>query len=173
MENRIDLIKENSNSFLTFYVGEELYASHVANILSILEVPRLTKVPECPDFITGVMNYREAVLPVVDMRIKFGMLPTKKTNSTCVLAIDIENHKEIIKTGVLVDAVGEVTQLDASKIMPVPAIDDFRNSDFIYGMVDNGDQLIMLLDINLILTKKEIRQVNKQLKTINEVEVKS
>ena len=57
MDSRIDLIKENSNSFLTYYVGDELYASHVANIISILEVPRLTKIPECPDFITGIINF--------------------------------------------------------------------------------------------------------------------
>ena len=173
MENRIDFIRENSNSFLTYYVGEELYASHVANIISILEVPRLTKIPDSPGFVAGVMNFRDAVLPVVDLRIKFNMPPVKKTISSCVLVIDAENHNEIIKTGLLVDAVGEVARIDGAKIMPLPAIDDFKNSDFIYGMVEKGNQPILLLDVNLILSKKEINQVNRHLQTVNEVEVKS
>ena len=91
--------KANTSSYLSFKLGEEIFASNVGKVLNILELVRITEVPQSPPYIKGVINLRGDVLPVVDTRIKFGLSPIEIATHTCILVIDIHLDGESIKIG--------------------------------------------------------------------------
>ena len=100
------------NSYLSFKLGDELFAVNVGKVLNILEMTRITKVPNSPEYMKGVINLRGSVLPVIDMRVKFGLELTEETVNTCILVLDIEIDNESVKVGALVDAVSEVLEIE-------------------------------------------------------------
>lgn len=101
--NKIENIQETSKSYLSFQIGEELFATHVAHVNNIIEVPKITDVPNTPDYFKGVLNLRGAVLPVIDTRVKLNMPPAEFTQLTCVLVLEINHNNTIIQVGALVD----------------------------------------------------------------------
>jgi purine-binding chemotaxis protein CheW len=145
-----------SESYLTFRVGEELFAANVANVMEILELPKITKVPKSPPFMRGVMNLRGNVLPVIDTRLKFGLEQVNDTVHSCimVLHVEIEQHKVVV--GALVDAVQEVVEIDPSAIQPPPSIGSKYKTEFINGMYNLHDRLIMLLNVDRVFRSHEI-----------------
>lgn len=154
MENDKD---EKIISYLTFKLGDELFASNVAKVLNILELTKITKVPKAPSFMKGVINLRGDVLPVVDTRIKFGMGETQFTPSTCILVLIIEFEGETIHLGALVDSVQEVLEIEDKEILAPPSIGSSYRSDFIVGVVEHEEDFIMLLDVEKVFTDVELQ----------------
>ncbi|MCG8411943.1 MAG: chemotaxis protein CheW [Bacteroidales bacterium] len=144
------------NSYLSFFLGEEEFATHVNKVLNILEMTEITEVPKSPDYMKGVINLRGTVLPVIDTRIKFGMTPTEYTNNTCIVVMEVEMDGEIVQIGALVDSVQAVLELDDSQIQPPPSIGSKYKSEFIYGMAKNEEKFIMLLDMERVFSSDEI-----------------
>jgi purine-binding chemotaxis protein CheW len=147
---------EATKSFLSFKLAEEHFAIEVVKIMEILEVPKITKVPQAPDFLKGVVNLRGGVLPVIDARIKFGMVPIEMTVETCILVLSIELNEETITVGALVDSVSEVFEMEERHIQPSPSIGARYSTDFIKGMIKEKDQFMMLLDIDKVFTSNDI-----------------
>lgn len=143
-------------SYLTFKLGRESFASNVSKVLNILEMPQITEVPQTPKYMVGVMNLRGEVLPVIDSRIKFGMEPTTITSNTCILVLEIENENSKIKIGAMVDSVDEVLEITESEIKPSPTIGTNYNTDFIIGMVMQKESFIMILDMERVFSSDEI-----------------
>jgi purine-binding chemotaxis protein CheW len=166
MKERIEEIKNDSNSYLSFRIGNEYFAAHVAQIINIVEVPKITKVPHSPEYMLGVMNLRGAVLPVIDTRIKFGMPPSEISSGTCILVVDFCTKQEVFQGGIMVDAVSEVMEIDSSQIMPTPNGGDISTVDFIYGICSIDDYLLMLLDIDLLISTKEIALMKEKINKI-------
>ncbi len=135
------------NSYLSFNMNEEVFGVNVASVLSILELPKITKIPQAPDYIKGMINLRGEVLPVVDFHVKLGMPATEITTNTCILVIEIIVNDETLKCGIMVDTVNEVYEIEADKILPPPTIGNSFRSDFIEGIYRNGESLIMLVNI--------------------------
>lgn len=155
MENFIKI-----NSYLTFRLGEEIFAASVGNVLNILEVLKITKVPMAPEYMKGVINLRGEVLPVVDVKVKFGMEETTFTGNTCILVLIIESiDGQTIHLGALVDSVQEVLEIETSSILPPPSIGSAYHSDFITGIVSHEGNFIMILDVEKIFTTDEIVQL--------------
>jgi Chemotaxis signal transduction protein len=144
------------NSFLTFKIDEEIYAANVSKVLSILELTKITKIPRTPDYIRGVINLRGTVLPIVDLRIKFGLSPTEFTSNTCILVLEITMESTIVKIGALVDAVQEVLELEDNDIMPAPNFGAKFKSEFIDGMYKAENSFIMILNMDMIFTHDEL-----------------
>ena len=144
------------NSFLSFKLGEETFASNVGKVLNILEMMKITKVPKAPNYMKGVVNLRGIVLPVIDARLKFGMTPIELTTNTCILVLDVKVDEEEVKVGAIVDSVEEVLELNEEDIQPPPNIGSKYKSDFIYGMAKSGEEFIMLLDMDKIFSTDEI-----------------
>ena len=144
------------NSYLSFNLGEEEFATHVGKVLNILEMTKITEVPKAPDYMKGVINLRGTVLPVVDTRIKFGMAPTEYTNNTCIVVMEIEMDGDIVQVGALVDSVQAVLEVENSQIQPPPSIGSKYKSEFIYGMVKVDEKFIMLLDMEKVFSTDEI-----------------
>ena len=147
--------------YLTFKLGDEVFGVDVAQIREILDYIKITKVPQTPDFMCGVINLRGNVVPVIDMRLKFGLERTNTTVDTCIVVVEVELEGEKTILGALVDSVQEVFELDPEDIEPAPRIGIKLNIDFIKGMGKRDDNFIILLNIDKIFTSEEISVIEK------------
>lgn len=148
-------LTEATISFLSFRLGDELFAASVGKVLEILEIPKITKVPRSPDFIRGVINLRGNVLPVIDTRTKFGLPSVSDTVNSCILVLTIALEGSIITVGAVVDAVQEVIEIEGDSIQAVPSVGSRYKTEFIDGMVKLNDQFIMILNLDRVFTSEE------------------
>jgi purine-binding chemotaxis protein CheW len=145
-----------TNSYLTFKIEDEVFAANVSKVLSILELSKITKLPRTPEYIRGVINLRGTVLPIVDLRIKFGLTPTEFTSNTCILVLEINIENTSVKLGALVDSVQEVLEIEDKDILAPPNIGTKFQSDFIEGMFKAENSFIMILSMDMIFTHDEL-----------------
>lgn len=155
------------DSYLTFKLGEESFAANVSKVLNILEMVKITKVPKAPVYMKGVINLRGSVLPLIDTRIKFSMGETPITNNTCILVLEIDMDGENIQVGAMVDAVQEVLEIKDKEILPAPKIGTTYKNEFIEGMAKNGEEFIMILNMDLIFSTEELIELKETSKTKN------
>ena len=146
----------DTRQYLTFKLGEEVFALEVANVREILEFIPITKVPRTPDFMTGVINLRGSVVPVTDMRLKFGMSETEKTVNTCIIVVEVNIEGEKALLGALVDSVQEVFELEAQQIEPPPRLGLGMKTEFIEGMGKRDNQFVIILDIDKVFSADEL-----------------
>jgi purine-binding chemotaxis protein CheW len=147
--------------YLTFKLDEEIFALDVAKVREILEESSITKVPQTPDFMRGVINLRGSVVPVIDLRLKFGMSATERTVNTCIIVAEVELEEETIVLGALADSVQEVIEMEPSQIEAAPHIGTRLNTDFIKGMGKHDNRFIMILDIDRVFTGAELKSVTE------------
>jgi len=148
-----------TNSYLTFKLGEEEFGAHVSQVLNILEMTKITEVPKTPEYMKGVINLRGMVLPVIDTRTKFRMPETEYTNNTCIIVMDIENGNDTIHIGAIVDEVVSVIEIEENQIEPPPSIGNKYKSEFIYGMAKVDDNFIMLIDMQKVISADELTEI--------------
>jgi purine-binding chemotaxis protein CheW len=151
----MDSTETESRQYLTFRLAEETFAVDVAKVREILDFVAITKVPQTPDFMRGVINLRGSVVPVVDMKLKFGMEPTEKTVNTCIIVLEVIIENETTIVGALADSVQEVVELDPSQIEPPPRIGMKLSIDFIQGMGKLNDAFVIILDTDKIFSFDE------------------
>ena len=149
-----------SNSYLTFKLGEEEFGAHVSQVLNILEMTRITGVPQTPDYMKGVINLRGMVLPVIDTRIKFGLPETEYTSNTCIIVMDLDLDGDTVNIGAIVDEVLSVIEIEEDQIEPPPSIGNRYKSEFIDGMAKADDNFVMLLDMQKVLSNEEITELS-------------
>ncbi|MBI5656074.1 MAG: chemotaxis protein CheW [Geobacter sp.] len=147
--------------YLTFKLDDETFAVDVAKVREILDFSTVTKVPQTPDFMRGVINLRGSVVPVVDMRLKFGMSETEKTVDTCIIVMEITLDNETAVVGALADSVQEVLELEPENIEPAPRIGTKLNTDFLIGMGKQNETFIMILNIDKVFTLDELSAVSE------------
>jgi purine-binding chemotaxis protein CheW len=145
-----------TTQYLTFKLEEEVFAVDVAKIREILDFTLATKVPGTPEFMRGVINVRGNVVPVVDMRLKFGLSMTEKTVDTCIVVMEIAVEEDKTILGALVDSVQEVFELEANQIEPPPRIGSRWRTEFIKGIGKRNDELIIILDIDRVFSSTEL-----------------
>jgi purine-binding chemotaxis protein CheW len=153
--------QNQTESYLSFKLGKETFAVHVSKVLEILEIPLITEVPQSPHYMTGVINLRGNVLPVIDSRKKFGMTSTEFTVNTCIAVISVEVNNEQITIGALIDEVQEVMEINKEDIHPSPSIGSKYRSEFIEGMVKIEERFIMILNIDELFSSEEIALVQE------------
>jgi purine-binding chemotaxis protein CheW len=147
-----------TTQYLTFKLGEEIFALEVAKVREILDFPTVTKVPNTPDFMRGVINLRGGVVPVIDLRLKFGFAQTEKTVNTCIIVVEVSLRGETTILGALSDSVQEVFDLEPDQIEPAPKIGTQLKSDFIKGIGKRKNNFIIILDIDKIFSADELEQ---------------
>jgi len=150
-ENKIS----ESNQYLTFNLGEEEFAVEIGKVREVLDYTNITKVPKTPEFLRGVINLRGNVVPVIDLRLNLDMSPIVKTVDTCIVIVEVGTENEILHVGALTDSVQEVIDIDPTQIEPPPKLGTKLNTDFIRGMGKRGDNFIMILDIDKVLSIEE------------------
>lgn len=167
---RIDAIKENSNSFLTFSLGKEFFAVHVAHINQIIEVGEIFELPNVAGYVKGILNQQGRVLPVVDTRVKFKLAPIEITPLTNILVMEFGVGDEILPVGALVDGVHEVVEIKSEQIMPPPSINGAQEVKmYIDGIVNLNDKFTMLLNVNKFFQLDELDQFPASAVTISKV----
>jgi len=148
--------------YLTFKLGDEVFALDVAKVREILEYTGITKVPQTPPFMRGVINLRGSVVPVVDLRLKFGMSATERAVNTCIIVVEVCMEDETIILGALADSVQEVVEMEPGQIEAAPHIGTRLNTEFIKGMGKLDNRFIMILDIDKVFTNDELETVQGQ-----------
>jgi purine-binding chemotaxis protein CheW len=148
-----------TTQYLTFKLDEEIFALDVAKVREILEESSITKVPQTPEFMRGVINLRGSVVPVIDLRLKFGMSRTEKTVNTCIIVVEVQLEDEVIVLGALADSVQEVIEMEPAQIEAAPHIGSRLNTDFIKGMGKVDGRFIMILDIDRVFSSDELVSV--------------
>jgi purine-binding chemotaxis protein CheW len=144
------------SQYLTFFLGGEEYAVGILRVKEILAYDTLTRVPDTPGFIRGVMNLRGSVVPVVDLGIRFAIGETAITKSTCVVILEVELEGEITVVGVMADAVSQVVELADDQIEPPPALGTTIRVEYLKGLGQSGRKFVMILDVDRILSKGEL-----------------
>ena len=141
--------------YITFKLGDESFAINVAQVREVLELPQITKVPTAPAYMRGVVNVRGKAIPVVDLRLKFGLPPAPDTVNSRIVVLELELDGETTVVGGIADSVHEVIELESGQINPPPRIAMRWRTELIQGMGRRGDEFIIILDINQVFSSEE------------------
>jgi purine-binding chemotaxis protein CheW len=139
------------DKYLTFVIGKEDYGIEIRFVTEIIGIQSITKVPDMPSYVKGVINLRGKVIPVMDVRLRFGVEERPYDDRTCIVVININEQP----VGLIVDRVLEVLDIPGSEIEPPPRMRKGRGNRFIQGMGKVGDQVKILLDANKLLFNEE------------------
>ncbi|MBI5640134.1 MAG: chemotaxis protein CheW [Nitrospirae bacterium] len=150
------ICREETTQYLTFRLDEEIFAIDISQVREVLDLTTVTRIPRTPDFMRGVINLRGNVVPVVDMRLKFGMPMTEKTVNTCIIIVEIAAEGGSAVLGALADSVQEVIDLESEQIESVPKFGTALEVECIKGMGKRDGRFIMILDIDRIFSDGEI-----------------
>ncbi len=148
--------EEATSKYLTFGLGDETYGVVIMKVQEIIGIMPVTKVPNTPKNVRGVINLRGKVIPVVDLRLKFHLEAKEDTNRTCIIVMQVERTDGTVIMGLIVDEVCEVVDLPSSSIEPAPSFGTQVNTEFIIGMGKLGDKVVTLLDMDRVLTQNEM-----------------
>ncbi len=141
------------DSYLTFKLGNETFAANVAHVLHILGIPEITKMPNSPDYVLGVMNLRGQVLPVIDPHPRFKIEPQQITKDSCIIVMDISHNDDHFQLGSLVDSVQEVIEIKEEEILPPPELGAQFNSKYIEGVIHHGEKFILILNVTQVFSE--------------------
>jgi len=142
--------------FLTFGLGDDVFAIDVIKAREVLDFSGVTRVPQTPEYMLGVINLRGSVVPVIDMRLKFGMAEREKTRDSCIIVVEVYVDDEPVTVGALADSVQEVMDMQAGQIEPPPRIGTKLNTEFIRGMGNLGEKFVIILDIDRVFSADEL-----------------
>lgn len=148
-----------SRQYVTFCLGAELFGVEVTRAREILSMVTVTKVPQTPDYLLGVINLRGQVVPVIDLRVKLGLPATEATRESCIIVMEVQVDGDILTVGGLVDAVFEVLELHDNQIEPPPRMGMKLKTEFIHGMGKVEEQFIILLNIDQVFSDEELALV--------------
>lgn len=143
--------------YLTFNLADEYYGVDILKVQEIKGYTTVTRIPNTPDYLKGVLNLRGTIVPIVDLRMKFGMGITEPTSFTVVVVVNVRNRV----MGFLVDAVSDVLDLNAKNIQPPPELGSAVDINFVAGIGNANDRLVTLLDIDRVLTEDEVKAVEE------------
>lgn len=145
-----------AGKYLTFTLGGEVYGLEILKVQEIIGMMPVTRVPRVPDYMRGVINLRGKVIPVVELRRKFGLETKEDTERTCIVVVQVHASYGQITMGTIVDEVREVVDVNANQIEPPPAFGAQVDTTFILGMGKLGDRVVMLLDADRVLSATEL-----------------
>jgi purine-binding chemotaxis protein CheW len=152
---------QETQQYLTFMLGGEVFAIGILHIKEIIEYGHLTTVPMMPAFIRGVINLRGAVVPVVDLASRFGGKPGQVTRRSCIIILELEVEEETQVIGVVVDAVNEVLEIAGADIEPPPSFGTRIRTDFIAGMGKVQERFVIILNVNKVLSADELALIGQ------------
>ncbi len=161
MNETINATTMKAGKYLTFTLADEEYGIGILKVKEINGMIPITSVPRTPDFVKGVINLRGKVIPVIDLRLKFGMPAIDYTDRTCIIVVEIDANDMTIQIGIVVDAVSEVLNIKEEEIENAPSFGTSINMDYILGMAKIDSGVKILLDIDKVLSAKEIQVLGK------------
>lgn len=150
-----------AGKYLTFRLAEEEYGLEILKVQEIIQMQAVTKVPRTPDYVRGVINLRGKVIPVIDLRKKFGIASVDDTEQTCIIVVQISQGEQKIVMGIIIDEVKEVLDIKAENIEETPSFGASIDTQFILGMGKIGNNVKILLDIDKVMSSKELTEIRK------------
>jgi purine-binding chemotaxis protein CheW len=157
----VGAVAAKAGKYLTFKLGAEEYGLEILKVQEIIKMMDITKVPRTPEFVRGVINLRGKVIPVVDLRLKFNMEAKAATEKTCVIVVQVAHAGGRVTMGTIVDEVSEVVDIVGEQIEPAPEFGTTVDTDFILGMGKVAKKVVMLLDIDKVLSTGELAVLQK------------
>jgi len=149
----MDLRKQ---TYLSFHLGDEVFAIRVDKVLEVLEMPKITKVPKAQKYIRGVVNFRGEILPVVDTRIKFNMIELEEKLNMVVIVLDLVYREKSVILGAIADSVKDVIEINSNDIKSIPEMGSRYNAEYVSGMWKNDEGFIMILDVDKVFSIEEL-----------------
>ncbi len=150
-------VAQKEGKYLTFALGHEEYGLEILKVREIIGYMNITAVPQTPSHVKGVINLRGQVIPVIDLRSKFGMEEIEITEQTCIIVVEITQGTRKFQTGIVVDHVSEVLDIAENDIEDAPQFGSSVNTEFIMGMGKIGDTVKILLDIDRVLAGDDLK----------------
>ena len=161
MDQVVKAMVEREGKYLTFKLDNEEYGIGILKIKEIIGMMSVTSIPQTPEFVKGVINLRGKVIPVIDLRLRFGMEAIDYTERTCIIVVEIEGTAGTVMIGIVVDAVSEVLNIKGNDIEETPTFGTKLNTDYILGMAKMEGGVKILLDIDRVLSGDEIKLLDK------------
>ena len=161
MDQAVKAMADKEGKYLTFTLADEEYGIGILRIKEIIGMMPITTIPQTPEFVKGVINLRGKVIPVVDLRLRFGMGSIDYTERTCIIVVEIDAQAGTVMIGIVVDAVSEVLNIKAEDIEETPTFGTKLNTEYILGMAKMEGSVKILLDIGRVLTGEEIATLKK------------
>jgi purine-binding chemotaxis protein CheW len=161
MNQAVKAIMDKEGKYLTFSLAGEEYGIGILKVKEIIGMMSITMVPQTPVYLKGVINLRGKVIPVVDLRIKFGMEPIEYNERTCIIVVEISGEGRTVHMGIVVDSVSEVLNIKAADIEETPNFGTQLNTEYILGMAKSAGGIKILLDIDRVLSAEEIAGFSK------------
>jgi purine-binding chemotaxis protein CheW len=149
-------VDQRAGKYLTFQLGNEEFAIQVLRVREIMGVQEITAVPHTPEYVKGVINLRGKVIPVVDLRLKFGLPEMQYSQRTCIIVVQIHSESQKVLIGVIVDAVSEVLTLQAGEIENTPDFGNGVATPYLLGMAKIKGKVKILLDIDIVLSAQDV-----------------
>jgi purine-binding chemotaxis protein CheW len=154
-----DRADTRAGKYLTFHLANEEFGIGVLKVLEIMELPEITAVPQTPAHIKGVINLRGKVVPVIDLRLKFGM-PAEYTQRTCIIVIQVQGESAPVVMAIVVDGVSEVLNLTGPEIEDTPDFGEEVSVKYLLGMAKVKGKVKILLDIDRVLSPQELQSLH-------------
>ena len=156
-----------SDRFLTFTLGKEMFALDITVVREILDMTDITRIPQTPPSVRGVVNVRGAAVPVIDLRQRFGMDASEQTVNTRIIIVEIPRGEDMTVLGAIADSVKEVLELEPGSIDPPPSMGAAVNTDFIRGIGKHDGKFILILDISKVLGSQEVFMLGEVSRSLN------
>ncbi len=161
MDQAVKVMADREGKYLTFTLASEEYGIGILKIREIIGMMPITSVPQTPDFVKGVINLRGKVIPVMDLRLRFGMEAIDYSDRTCIIVVEIEGDGGAVQIGIVVDSVSDVLNIKGEEIEDTPTFGTKLNTDYILGMSKMEGGVKILLDIDKVLSAEEIAALDK------------
>jgi len=161
MDQAVKALADREGKYLTFSLADEEYGIGILKIREIIGMLPITSVPRTPDFVKGVINLRGKVIPVLDLRLRFGMPEIEYTERTCIIVVEINGQAGKIQIGSVVDSVSEVLNIKGEEIEDTPTFGTSLDTEYILGMAKIDGGVKILLDIDKVLSDGEIAALEK------------
>ncbi len=162
IDSGVKVMADREGKYLTFALAAEEYGIGIRKVKEIIGLMAITMIPQTPAYVKGVINLRGKVIPVLDLRLKFGIEEMDYTDRTCIIVMEVmTNNGKVLLTGIVVDAVSEVLNVKAADIEDTPTFGATMNMDYILGMAKAGDAVKILLDIDKVISAEEMAIVQE------------
>ena len=159
MNQAVKAMTDREGKYLTFTLADEEYGIGILKIKEIIGMLPVTSVPKTPAFVKGVINLRGKVIPVLDLRLRFGIEEMEYTERTCIIVVEVEGQSGAVEIGIVVDSVSEVLNIKGSEIEDTPAFGTKLDTSFILGMAKMEGGIKILLDIDSVLSTQEVESL--------------
>ena len=164
--NNSSLVEKKDGKHLIFQLEERGYGIPILTVNEIIGIMAITLIPRAPSFIKGIINLRGKIIPVMDLRLKFGMPEKEHTEETCIIIVNIRFENTTRQIGIVVDIVSEVVDIHETEIEPPPKYSTHDDENFLNGIGKVKDKVVMLLDIEKVIYTEEIIKLLEEKKEI-------